>query len=156
MRTEDPVMDCDHAKLQLSSYIDDCVSPDEAHWLHAHLSGCPACTRHLAELLATLQALRALPRLLPGTDCWEAVAFTLRREGLIRAWWARPLPWGVATAGAVAVVVAYTALRPAPPPASLDAYWREHAIFTAQEEPAPFSGGPSIDAIEATFQLQGE
>lgn len=150
-------MDCDHAKLQLSSYIDDCVSPDEAHRLHGHLAGCSGCAGHLSDLLATLQALRAMPRPVPSRDCWEAVAFTLRREGLIRAWWARPLPWGVATAGAVAVVVAYTALRPAPVPASLDAYWREHAIFTAQEDPLPFNhGGPSLDAIEATFQLQGE
>lgn len=156
MRTEDPAMDCGHAQLQLSGYIDDCVSPDEAHWLRAHLSSCPDCAQHLALLLGTLQALRTLPRELPRTDCWEAVAFTLRREGLIRAWWARPLPWGVATAGVVAVVVAYSALRPTPPPASLDAYWREHAIFTAQEEPVLFNGGSSIDAIEATFQLQGQ
>lgn len=149
-------MDCDHAQLQLSGYIDDCVSPDEAHWLRSHLSDCPGCVQHLAALLGTLQALRAMPRPLPQTDCWEAVAFALRREGLIRAWWARPLPWGMATAGVVAVVVAYTSLRPAPPPADLDAYWREHAIFTAQEEAVLSNGGPSIDAIEATFQLQGE
>ncbi|MNL74068.1 hypothetical protein D3C87_1996290 [compost metagenome] len=56
----------------------------------------------------------------------------------------------------MAVVVAYTALKPTPPPASLEAYWREHAIFTAQEEPVLFNGGSSIDAIEATYQLQGQ
>lgn len=157
MRGESEPMDCGQFMLLLSAYVDDQLASEEVWTVHAHMKGCPACASQLAQLSTTIHALRSLPAVLPGSDPWDAISFTLRREGLVRPWWARPRPWtvGAATAGVLVALYAYSALRPQPQYANLDAYWREHAIFTSQEEPAFTTGAPSLEAIEATYQLQG-
>lgn len=157
MRRESEPMDCGNFELLLSAYVDDQLAPEEVWEVHGHLMRCSACASHLTQLSTTVHALRSLPRAVPVTDCWEAVAFTLRREGLVRPWWARPRPWsvGAATAGLLVALYAYSSLRPEPQYANLDAYWREHAIFTSQQEPVYSNGAPSLEAMEATYQLQG-
>lgn len=157
MRRESAPMECGSYQLLLSAYVDDQLTPDEVWGVHAHLMRCPACAATLTQLSTTVHALRSLPPILPTTDPWAAISFTLRREGLVRPWWSRPRPWsvGAATAGILVALYAYSALRPQPQYANLDAYWREHAIFTSHEEPVYSNGAPSLEAIEATYQLQG-
>lgn len=157
MRRESAPMDCGSFQLLLSAYVDDQLAPDEVWIVHAHLMRCTGCASYLTQLSTTIHAFRSLPHAVPTSDPWNAIAFTLRREGLVRPWWARPRPWtvGAATAGIVVAIYAYSALRPQPQYANLDAYWREHAIFTSQEEPAFSNGTPPLEAMEATYQLQG-
>lgn len=157
MREESAPMDCSRFQLLLSAYVDDQLAPDEVWSVHAHLMRCRDCTGYLTQLSTTIHALRSLPPVVASTDPWDAIAFTLRREGLVRPWWARPRPWtvGAATAGILVALYSYSVLRPQPQYANLDAYWREHAIFTSQEDPAFSNGAPSLEAIEATYQLQG-
>lgn len=157
MSKEPKSTDCSSQRLQLSAYIDDQLATDEVLAVHAHLRDCPECAAFFTELHSTVHALRALPLPVPHGDPWGAILFTLRREGLVRPWWqrARSLGIGAATASMLVGLWAYSAVRPAPSTANLDAYWREHAVFTAQEEPAISDGAPSVDAIEANYQLEG-
>lgn len=149
-------MDCRTCQSLLSPYIDDQLLARDAWLVHTHLVRCVGCTEQLTSLLGALQLLRSLPRLAPTHDPWEAIAFTLRREGLIRPWYARRRPLGAAAvAAALLAVWGYAALHPAGQPANLEAYWRQHAIFTSQEDPALSADAPSLDAIEATYQMQG-
>jgi len=147
-------MDCRSVREVLSDYLDDQLAPDRQRPIHVHLHACPGCAAALADLLATVRALRALPRVHPPADPWPALVFVLRREGLLVPWYRQRRTWraGVAAAGIVAAVWVYQATRPQPA-ANLEAYWREHAIYTSQEEPT--GGGPALEAIEATYQLQG-
>jgi anti-sigma factor RsiW len=150
-------MDCRSCQSLLSAYVDDQLVATDARRLHVHLSGCSDCSAELNLLLGTLQLLRSLPRPRPTADPWEAIAFTLRREGLVRPWYRRARPLGVAAAAAVVIVAgSYVIWRPTSQSASLEAYWRQHAIFAAQEAPALSTGAPSLDAIEATYQLEGD
>lgn len=149
--------DCSRYEVLLSAYLDDQLTPEEVWLVQGHLQGCSCCAEWLIRLMNTARAFHALPRAMPQTDPWAAIAFTLRREQLVKPHWSRRTrPWGIAVAGLLVAIWGYSALRPAPPSASLQAYWREHAIFTSQEEPAAFNGAPTLDAIEATYQLQGD
>lgn len=156
MRSHGSPMDCDRSLALLSGYVDEALAPEDVWRLHAHLHACPPCTMLLADLLTTRRAMRALPRPAPSAATWEAVAFTLRREGLVRPRWHRRV--GLGTGAAVAAVLltlwGYHLLVPAPQTASLEAYWREHATFSAQEEPG-LAGAPALEVMEANYQLQG-
>lgn len=154
MRDEE---DCSRYEALLSSYLDDQLLPEEVWIVQAHLHACPACAELLMRLMTASRTFHALASPIPPSDPWEAIAFALRRERLVTPHWSlRARPWGLALATVLVLLGSYHVLRPSPPSAPLDAYWREHAIFTAQEEPAVSNGTPAIDAIEATYQLQGE
>ena len=140
----------------LSAYLDDQLEPEEIWLVQAHLHACSVCTESLVRLMALARAFHALPQPMPAADPWEAIAFTLRREHLVQPRWRRHWrSWGIAAAAMLLGFWSYAALRPAPANAPLEAYWREHAIFSSQEEPAVSDGAPALDAIEASYQLQG-
>lgn len=149
---------CEECRSQLSAYADGVLSMDEDRAVHAHLVGCARCAEKLADLLAVMHAIAALPRVPPREDPWPALAFRLRREGLIRS---RRLPrarWvAAALVGGGALALTWTLLFPPPPQrmADLDTYWREHASFSMESEPV-LIGVPAVHAIEATYQLQGD
>lgn len=149
--------DCSRYEILLSAYLDDQLTPESVWLVQGHLQACPACAELLMRLMSTARAFHSIPRPIPQTDPWEGIVFTLRRERLVTPRWSRRTrPWGIAMAAVLVAIWGYSALRPAPQSAPLQAYWREHAIFTSQEEPAVSNGAPSIDAIEATYQLQGD
>jgi anti-sigma factor RsiW len=84
---------------RLSDYLDGNLEPREQHEITEHIAGCAACGERHATLVASLAAVRALPRLRPT----ESIAFQVlnrlevesRGPGLALlfrpAWLARPL-----------------------------------------------------------------
>lgn len=150
-------MACPSCQSLLSAYIDEQLAAEDVWRVHAHLHACHACSGQLADLMTTQRALRTLPRPVPRPEAWEAVAFALRREGLLRSPWKRRAGWSAGAAAAVIVGTMWGYARLVPPPqsASLEAYWREHAVFTSQEEPSVSSGAPALEVMEANYHMQG-
>ncbi|HEY9766041.1 MAG TPA: zf-HC2 domain-containing protein [Chroococcales cyanobacterium] len=147
--------DCTWVQERISFYADGILEVDEERLLHSHLRGCADCAATLADLLRTVHLLGHLPELEPTGDPWGGIAFRLRRAGfqkkrmLARA--------GSMAAAALLGIAGLTYALSAfltPPQADLDAYWREHAIFTAQG--IPLTVGPNVVAIEATYRMQKE
>lgn len=149
---------CDECRIQLSAYADGVLTLDEDRAVHAHLVACPACAAELADLMAVIHAIATLPCVPVRPDAWEAVAFRLRREGLIRMHWSRRTRWVAAVlVGGGALAIGWTMLFPPVPTrmADVDTFWREHATFSMESEPV-MTGAPAVRVIEATYQMQGD
>ena len=58
----DARLSCPDLVQRASEYLDEALPPGEREAFDRHLATCAGCTRHLHELLQTLQGLRALPR----------------------------------------------------------------------------------------------
>lgn len=74
----------DHPDRELSAFLDGALAPDERAAVADHLAGCPACSRHLAELRATARLVAALPAPAPGRSLVPRLAAPAPR-------WLRPV-----------------------------------------------------------------
>lgn len=127
-----------HVTESLSAYMDDELAAPEREAVAAHLRGCPACARHLEELLAVDAASRELPLAVPD-GYFEAFRGSLRRrlEG------SRPAPrrlapaWALAAAAAVVLAVLTPRLLREP---------RAPADSAARGVPAPTPAAPPATA----------
>ena len=149
---------CEECRSQLSAYADGVLSMDEDRAVHAHLIGCARCAEELADLMAVMHAVAALPLVPPREDPWLGLYFRLRREGLVRSRYMPRTRWvAAALLGGGALALSWNLLFPPAPAqmADLDTYWREHASFSLESEPVHM-GAPALHAIEATYQLQGD
>jgi anti-sigma factor RsiW len=152
------LQNCEECRSQLSAYADGVMTMDETRTVHAHLIGCQPCAQELADLMAVMHALAALPAVPPREDPWAALCFRLRREGLIRNRLAPRARWVAAVAvGGGALALGWNMLFPPADTrmADLDSYWREHASFSIESEPV-LLGSPTVHAIEANYLLQGD
>jgi anti-sigma factor RsiW len=148
---------------EISAYLDGELAAAEEHRVHAHLRRCQACADHLVDLVPVVQALRALPPIVPAHDPWLAIARELRQEPLFYRRRAllrlhrlpRPI-LGAAAAAAAAVVVSisYAGYQQATPPpvADLDMYYHQHDLYTHQDG-VPSLYAPEFNAVKASYQL---
>lgn len=148
---------CEVAIESLPAYAEGSLSGVGEARIHDHLLDCTSCSRALVEMLATLHALHAVQPVAPRTDPWPRLALQLTNEGLLRRRRRLPRPRAIGwiAAAMVAMVaggITYQSVNQ-PPHADLSAYWREHGIFS---QAASDMGAPSPEAIEATYQLQGD
>jgi anti-sigma factor RsiW len=97
---------------ELSSYLDGRLSPVEAARLKEHLASCEPCRRHLEELRAVLEGLRALPSVPAPRSfaLWpEQVEASRARTAVGPAAWAQRAsafgPAGVAAAALLILLV---------------------------------------------------
>lgn len=147
--------DCTWVQERISFYADGIVQGDEERLLHAHLRGCADCAATLADLLRTVHILEHLPDLEPSEDPWEAISFSLRRSGFHKKrLLARAGRFAAAALLGIAGLTYALSAFMTPPQADMNAYWREHAIFTAQG--IPMTVGANVVAIEATYRMQKE
>lgn len=149
---------CEECRSQLSAYADGALNMDENRAVHAHLIGCARCAEELADLMAVIHVIAALPVVPPREDPWAAICFRLRREGLVRSRFTPRARWVAAVlVGGGAIALSWNLLFPPAPSqmADLDSYWREHASFSMESEPV-LMGAPAVHAIEANYQLQGD
>lgn len=58
----DARLSCEDLMQRTSEYLDEALPPGEREALDRHLATCAGCTRHLRDLLQTIQRLRSLPR----------------------------------------------------------------------------------------------
>jgi len=58
----DARLSCEDLMQRASEYLDEALPPGEREAFDRHLATCAGCTRHLRELLQTIQRLRSLPR----------------------------------------------------------------------------------------------
>lgn len=95
-------MKCADGEKRLSAYLDGLVSLEERASLEAHLTGCEACTRRLAELRHVVGLLEA-PPLPPSGRVWERITATLdeRATYRVRAVFRRFAPRTLAAAAGI-------------------------------------------------------
>jgi anti-sigma factor RsiW len=135
---------------ELSSYLDRRLSPAESTRLEEHLASCEPCRRHLEELRAVVQGLRALPSA-PAPRSFalrpEQVEAPRRQTSVGPAAWAQRAPaFGPAAAAALLLFLVLVSVDlatlggaggpegAAPPPSAKEAYEAGQALSAA---PAP-------------------
>jgi hypothetical protein len=73
---------CDRIETMLEDYAQGRLGPTDHRSVEAHLSGCPACRRQLAEAERLVSAIRDLPpELPPESDLWPGIAGRLAPRG---------------------------------------------------------------------------
>src|SRR5262245_5490205 len=112
---------CENFEPLMSSYQDGELEGDERAKVAAHLDGCPACSRLLAELDTVSKSLKNLPRLKAkkdyGEDIDQLIASGQKQNKI--AYLRRPAFWAtvsVAAAALIVVVAGHYVSRTAPSP----------------------------------------
>ena len=73
-------MNCRSVRKKLSAYQDKELFLDEQDRIHAHLQGCPACSKHYEELKHAWEFLRELPDIHPMPGFYLAVCQKISRS----------------------------------------------------------------------------
>ena len=126
---------------QLSSYLDQQVSPAERATLDAHLQQCPECRAELESLRHTVAMLQALPRVtVPRAFTLSEAQAGIRRPAAAPGWFGG-LARGLGAVAAIALVafVAFSVLRPEQVP------WQpSQTIARAQPTPVAPTAAPAV------------
>jgi Putative zinc-finger len=77
-------MTCEETRQALSSYIDDCVSPQTRVAIDEHVDRCPVCRTEVIELRALTRRLSLMPRPIPPADLAVTISDLLIIESAAR------------------------------------------------------------------------
>lgn len=60
MTQTSPQISCQEMVERTTAYLEEQLSEAEARWTEEHLAGCPPCRAYIAQMRATIAALRSL------------------------------------------------------------------------------------------------
>lgn len=77
-------MTCEETRQALSSYVDDCMSPQARVTIEQHLDRCPVCRAEVVELRALTRRLSLMSRPVPPADLAVTISDLLTIEAAAR------------------------------------------------------------------------
>src|ERR1041384_545756 len=80
-------MNCEQIQDDLSAYVDGELPPARKPEIHAHVAGCPACQRRVAELEKLASGVAAMPQLQPAPRFLADVRRKIQAESEPRTSW---------------------------------------------------------------------